>query len=691
MAPMRLARGGAALAAFTLAVGVVTAQAPPPAPETPGVDFHVEVNYVEVDARVLDANGTFVRDLTKDDFQIFEDGTAQTIDRFSLVDIPLEAREKPLFVAEPIEADAATNARDFDGRLYLFVLDELHVAPLRTQAARRAAREFIETRLGVNDQAAILTTRGTSQGAIGFTGNRRLLLDAVDRFVGQKLQSETIMAVNTPEVIDANTQETQFAPGPDPIRSQRAQNANAAMRTLRNAADFMAGIRGRRKALIYISEGVDYDVYDSFSNPNATELVATSHDAVAAATRANVAIYTVDPRGLSALGDDIAELSEVGTQSLLREQQIAHDSLRELSDLTGGFAAVNKSDVGQAFDRIVSENSAYYVLAYYTSNSSRQGRSRDLDVRVRRPGVRVISRNTYIEPRRDERSTRLAAPSGDVPAELVDVLRSPLALGGLTMSATAAAFRGAGGQSSIPVVIEFAGRELGLLEDGGRYTGVLDVVAWAVGTEGGPGVSQRRRMDLRFGQETYERVSEYGLKVMFRLDVPPGRYQLRIGALTPGTGLRGSVFYDLDVPDYSSGLLSMSHVVLTSVESSRALSSHSDEQLSAMLPAAPTAVREFASDDRIDMVAEVYDNDARPHRVDVSSSVFTDAGRLIFRSVDSRHNEEFGDDRVGAYGVGISVPLAAFEPGLYVLRVQALSQMDASGPVTREVQFRVRD
>ena len=52
--------------------------------------FRLQVEYVEVDVRVTDSKGNFVRDLTKDDFQILEDGKPQTVAAFSLVDIPIE-------------------------------------------------------------------------------------------------------------------------------------------------------------------------------------------------------------------------------------------------------------------------------------------------------------------------------------------------------------------------------------------------------------------------------------------------------------------------------------------------------------------------------------------------------------------------------------------------------------------------
>src|SRR5450756_332746 len=44
------------------------------------------------------------------------------------------------------------------------------------------------------------------------------------------------------------------------------------MRTLKNLADFMAGMRGRRKAVVFFSEGVNYNVTDPFNNPHATDV-----------------------------------------------------------------------------------------------------------------------------------------------------------------------------------------------------------------------------------------------------------------------------------------------------------------------------------------------------------------------------------------------------------------------------------
>src|SRR5262245_50987813 len=104
-----------------LAGVAVTAQSPPPASQTQQPTFKLRVDYVEVDVVVTDRQGNLLRDLRKEDFQVLEDGKAQTITTFSLVDIPIERFDRPLYTATPIEPDVKTNERPFDGRVYVMV------------------------------------------------------------------------------------------------------------------------------------------------------------------------------------------------------------------------------------------------------------------------------------------------------------------------------------------------------------------------------------------------------------------------------------------------------------------------------------------------------------------------------------------------------------------------------------------
>ena len=108
-------------------------------------------------------------------------------------------------------------------------------------------------------------------------------------------------------------------------------------------------------------------------------------DAIAEATRADVSFYGVDARGLGAGLDEAIDIGGVPvddpdfqapTSLIQNEVRRAQDNLRVMSEQTGGFAIVNQNDLNAAFERIVEDNSSYYVLGYYPSNDKRDGRFR---------------------------------------------------------------------------------------------------------------------------------------------------------------------------------------------------------------------------------------------------------------------------------------------------------------------------
>ena len=173
-------------------------QTPPPKPaaDQPPITFKVEVNYVEIDAIVTDQQGNFVRDLTKDDFEVVERGKPQSVSIASLVDIPVEKFDPPLFKTKPVEPDVRSNSKEFNGRVFVLVLDDLNTSFTRSARVKLAARQFIERYLGANDVAAIVQTGGAKATAQEFTGSRERLLRAVNNFMGNKERSGTLERID---------------------------------------------------------------------------------------------------------------------------------------------------------------------------------------------------------------------------------------------------------------------------------------------------------------------------------------------------------------------------------------------------------------------------------------------------------------------------------------------------------------
>jgi VWFA-related protein len=184
------------------------------------------------------------------------------------------------------------------------------------------------------------------------------------------------------------------------------------MLSLRSLTEFMAGMKGRRKSIIYVTTGVGASVYDALDYTGGIRSIAIEdlHAAITAATRGNVSIYPLDPTGVVS-GRDITEegvpdpdntIPEPSQTSIGRMQD-----LRGLAEATGGAAIVDTNNFEDAFSRIVRDNSSYYVLGISTDTPRTDGRFHKVEIRVKRPGLEVRSRGGYLAPlRRKRRSSR---------------------------------------------------------------------------------------------------------------------------------------------------------------------------------------------------------------------------------------------------------------------------------------------
>ena len=178
-------------------------------------------------------------------------------------------------------------------------------------------------------------------------------------------------------------------------------------------AEWFGGVRGRRKTMLLISEGIDYDITDIIRQPDAPSSSAQRHHGRhPGRDRRHGALQRQHLRHRSARADDrrtttrsasrrvspirtTPQRGRSGQRSLNNELRLSQDSLRQLAEETGGFAAVNRNDFATAFDRIVRDNSSYYVLAYYPPSDKRDGKFHRIEVKVNRPGSTVRSRRGY--------------------------------------------------------------------------------------------------------------------------------------------------------------------------------------------------------------------------------------------------------------------------------------------------------
>jgi VWFA-related protein len=701
------------------ATAFVTAQAP-----SPEITFKVEVNYVEEDVRVVDANGSFVRGLSQQDFQVLEDGRPQRIQTFGMVDIPVRPARNPLYLgpdAIPIDPDVSSNRRAVDGRLYLIVLDDYHVAPLRTQNAKNLARRFVLEKLGPDDQAAVVVTSGLLQATQEFTSNRRLLLEALEGFTGQKVPSaavEKLTRRSREEVSERVRREGGQQPKDtitmqvdDPYSTERTFKARAALSSLRRIAEWMSAVQGRRKAIVFISEGVDFNIYDIFVGADRTAfqfenfnlMQEETWEAISAASRSNVQIYPIDPRGLYNMAPEQIELQgmpmgggmRLGPNTLQQELQTSQMNLRQLAEQTGGVAAVGVADLDGALDRIVEENSSYYVLGYYSSNERRDGRLRNIGVKVAGyPDAQVTYRKRYAAPR--GRTTRATEPretgaAAGLTAELIQAMATPLPRTGLQLRATAVPRKGADRSSSLDVLIDVSGKDLSFTRKGDVFATQLSLSVGIFNRQGKAVINERPDAALNLRPETHARVAEHGVRVLVPLSIRPGRYQLRVAAQDSSKIRQGTVHLDLDVPDFTQPPLALSGVALASTadRSMYVPPRPGFDPFDGFLAGTLTALRDFPRKSDIAAFVEVYANRPTPtDRLDITTTVRTDDGRIVFTNSEERSTEEL-HGTPGAFGYAVKIPIGDWAPGRYTLTIDATSRLENVNPVSRIVEFRV--
>jgi VWFA-related protein len=718
-------------AALLLAAGLkVAAQAPP------SVTFQVEVNYVDVDTIVTDEKGNFVTGLTREDFEVFEDGKPQKVEMFSYVELPVERPDRFAVLGRTVSTDARSNARPFDGRVYVLVLDDVDISPLRTSIVKKSAREFIDRHFGANDLAAVVYTSGRTDATQDFTSDRNLLIASVDKFVGRRLQSAAIEALEQHyhrEFTRLDRQENEVDPAAgvtdtaSPISVldlEREQRALAVLDTLRNLGEFLSGVRGRRKAVLLFSEGLEMPMSELYSLHTPTDVGGAIRDAITAAARSNVNFFALDPRGLIGLTTEFIELAGSGApnvamgvfgsqnaqQGLLNDLRLSQDSLRTLAEETGGFAAVNQNTLGSAFERIVDANSRYYVLGYYPPATARDGRFHRIEVRVKRPGLRVSARRGYGSPRgrtpaerkRDEetrraREARRGAANNTSP-ELRDALNAPLQQSGLTFTIQAAPFKLTQKEASVALAIEFDGGPLPFTspEPSGVVTNTIELSFFGINQDGKAQRSTRSQFNLTLRPESFARVKAGGLRVNPRLNLEPGRYQIRVGARESVGSRVGTVFYDLVVPDFRKEPLMLSGVLITAASAQSAMTAMPDPAAPKILPGPAVSRRMFARTDTVTVLAEIYDNSSskQPRQIDTTVALVAESGQEIFHARDSVSNPSTpapagNDGRWSTHGLTRDIPLKDIAPGRYLLRVE-VSLRGSSTPVVRETLITVR-
>jgi VWFA-related protein len=695
---------GAVAAAAALMTSSPAAQQPQPAraqQQPPAAVFRSSREVITVDAIVRDKSGAVVRGLTAADFEIREDGQPQQILNFSFeeirekapnrietaellagVDEKLQEQVRPTASAQPAAAAPAAapiNSETMAGRrLITLLFDTSSMQPDDVQRAVDSAQKYVSEKMSPADLVAVVTINSSLNVLTDFTADRARVASALAR-----LGYTEGTATPPPDASTAASDEAAAASTDDTTTTDTSDmdmfNNDIRLRALKTIADTLAPIE-QKKSIIYFSAGMQRSGQD-----NQVEL----RSAINSAVRANVSFYPIDTRGLQAVvpGGDARQASGRGN-AMFSGRGVAQqydtlagsqDTLTTLAANTGGRAFTDTNDFGEAFARVQNDMSAYYLLAYSSSNTVHDGRYRRIEVRVKRSGLKVESRSGYYAERDFVHTSR-----GDRETQLQDQLFAAVSATDVPVMVTAGWFRIAADKYYVPIAVAVPGSAIPVGTDATKLS--LDVLGMVRDEQGRPLGRFRETMQLPPDADK----TLAGKQVLYQSGVtlPPGRYTVKAVVRENSTGLMGTFEAPVVVPELKKEQMKVSSVVL-STQVEPAPKGKTDNPLVRQgEQLVPNITHVVGRDQKLFFYYEVYEPaQAAGSAPELRTSLAFYRGKVkVYETpVVDRTTIDAPDRRAALFQ--FEVPADAFTPGLYTCQINIIDTVAGHFAFPRLLMF----
>src|ERR1700733_14819928 len=558
LSPTRFASRAAALLLMLLLVCAVLSS------QQSDYTLHSESDVVLVNVTVRDKSGKFVPGLKPENFTILEDNKPQKIVSFdvenvdavpasdvaqakALSDAPTGATTPP---TADTSAQAASRLQFKDRRLIVLFFDLSAMEPDEIDHAVTSAEHYLDAQMAPADLVSIISLGSSLLVNQDFTTDRSLLKKQLDQFSsgsGQGFEEGTTGTTEgTPDTGQPFTaDDTEY----------NIFNTDRRLEALRSVAEKLSHVQ-QKKSLIYFSSGMDRTGIE-----NESELRA----AVNAAVRSNLAIYTMDMRGLQALvaGGEaqnaslrgVSAYSGQSTLNALNSNFTTQETLVTLASDTGGRAFLDSNDFSKIFTGVQQDTSTYYVLGYHSTNTARDGRYRRIAVKSSLPGVKIDYRRGYYAPADYQHATK-----DDKERQLEEELASELPATDLPLYLGIAYFRLEGNKFFVPISLVVPGSQIPFVRSSDRDKATLDVIGMVLDNEHHP--LNRIRDTVKLAVSTTTEVQKKNVQYDTGMSLLSGKYHLKFVVRENQTGRMGSFETDIDVPDLKTQPLKMSSVVL---------------------------------------------------------------------------------------------------------------------------------
>ena len=690
-------------------------QQPTPTPPRRSDDVvRVYTELVQTDVMVFDKQGRFVKDLTRDNFELRVDGKPRPIEAFELITAGSN-EESQLAAARGVTTVNLQRPVPLDrGRIVFFYVDDFHMNVGDFPFARKTILSFIDKEMGQNDQVAI----SSATGQIGFlqqlTNDRMVLREAVKRLNPRSYATKDAERPTMSEfhalLIDRQdrdvfeffiTETMRATPGisrdmashivrsrASVILSQAAQfNSHTLVgleRLVRTAKDLPG-----RKVVFFLSGGflIENRRGDSFSK---------IRDVTNAAARSGVVIYSIDTRGL------VASLTDASTEEPFDPQgrlisasggqlTATQDGMHALAADTGGKSLFNSNDLTKIFAPALKETSVYYLLAWKPdADAQKDKRFRNLEVRlINRSDLSIRVRKGYLdvdpEPEVAAKPAASPAPVKTAPAKLRESIAAAYPERGLPILVSAdyydVAGTGATLATSMQIPIEFLSFNQ---QPNGKTQAIVDVNGVYYDDKGTPKASFLERI-VATSLAPADTIGDRDITFTYPAKLPPGLYQVRVAARDEKTGRIGSAHAWFEIPDLTKKQLAMSSVMLGE-RRQQTMSNVSDP--GTVNPIAMSASHRFRRNSTLRFLVFTYNAsastaDQKPD-VAIQVQVVRDDQPIITTALRKIASDQNTDLTRLPYAA--EIPLDELQPGRYQLHVTVIDRVSKQS-TSRQTHF----
>src|ERR1051326_4080941 len=572
-----------------------------------------------------------------------------------------------------------------DRRLIVLFFDLGSMQPQEVERAAKSARDYVNKQMSPADLVSIVTLSNSLNVAQDFTADREQLgsiLTSLDTGSNEGL-GDAAAADTTGDNTDSST-DAAAAFTPDETE-YNIFNTDRRLQALTNIANDLTGIQ-QRKSLIYFTGGMQRTGME-----NQTQL----RIAINAATRANLSFYTVDVRGLEAIipGGSAGgsgqragggsrgvggtnTYSGRGMLSQFDTNFASQETLATLANDTGGKAFLDSNNFAPAFTKVQEDTSSYYLLGYVSNNPARDGRFRQITVRLNRADLKDVKleyRRGYYAASDFQHSTKETREQ-----QLQDQLTSDIPASDFPLYVSAGYFRMADNRYFVPVSLVVPGSQIPFTRASDQDRATLDLIGVVRDDTKRP--FGQLRDTVKFNINASQEIQRKNVQYDGGFLLPPGKYDFKFVVRENQSGRMGSFETSLAIPDLKAASVRVSSIVVSNQK--QPATAKNNPLVRDGMEIVPNVTHVFSPSQHLFLYFEVYDPAKRPEaaekspvRVLTNVALYRGATKVYETSLVERDEINVPDRK--AAGFELDVPLNDLKPGFYTCQVNVID--DAAG------------